>query len=186
MARMSWILRAYQIDLSIKTMPQLLTNCLATFFSKLPSSVNFMIIRTWTKPEKLIQVPAPRCILRHDTGDAFQTAEVMRSHKIPGHGRARPLPCGDFITSNLGIDSRNRWKFRKIYGNIINSLHPKSCGLVHPDIPRPPRDVKVVRVHKLRSFSNDLRSDPKSKQRLVQFQFQKHSKHSSWLQVAPK
>lgn len=42
------------------------------------------------------------------------------------------------------------------YGNIINSLHPKSCGLVHPDIPRPPRDMKVVRVHKLRSFSNDL------------------------------
>ena len=113
MARMSWILRAYQIDLSIKTMPQLMTNCLATILSKLPSSVNFMIIRTWTKPEKLIQVPAPRCVLRHDTGDAFQTAEVMRSHKIPGHGRARPLPCGDFITSNLGIDSRKRWKFRK-------------------------------------------------------------------------
>ena len=66
---------------------------------------DFMIIRNW----KLIQVPAPRHILCHDTGDAFQTAEVMRSHKIPGHGRARPLPCGDFITSNLG----NRWEFRK-------------------------------------------------------------------------
>lgn len=55
-------------------------------------------------------------------------------------------------------------EIQETYGNIINSLHPKSCGLVHPDIPRPPRDMKVVRVHKLRSFSNDLRSDPKSKQ----------------------